>query len=109
MTDLAAPRGRLRVRGEGDTIVLAVEGPFDGESGGLLVAAVASTRDAGPGEAEPVRVEIDLVGVTSYTEAGAEALARCRRLAEALPCHLSYRADSPIGRSLLIETLRAPH
>lgn len=100
MTDLAA-RGRLRVSGEGDTLVLSLEGPLDSDSGALLLSAVTSTRGGGPSH-----IEIDLGGVTSYTREGTAALVGCREVVGLLASRLSYRAESPMARSLLLETLR---
>lgn len=104
VSDLAtsrAPRALLHVRGDGDTIILAVEGPLDGQSGELLLSAVSSAP-AG----DTSRLEIDLGEITSYDADGAGALGRCRAVAEGLPCRVSYRAGSRMGRQLLLETLR---
>lgn len=99
MTDLAAGRGLLHVRGEGDTIVLAVEGPLDAGAGEVLLAAICSTGGS-------TAVEIDLRGITAYTEGGAMAFGRCRALADALPRRVSYRPGSRLGQALMMETLR---
>lgn len=85
------------VTSEGDTVVLAVGRRLDDSAGAaLLEAANAALTRA------PVRVDIDLRGLESYTDDGARALVACRDLGARLPGGLHYRTDRGPGREALL-------
>ena len=81
----------------GSTATLAVAGQLDATTGVDLLDALRSALAA-----RPHRVDIDLGSVTSFTDAGAAALGRCRALAARLPDGLHYRTEGGAGQQALL-------
>ena len=76
---------------------LTIRGCLDGETGRAL-AEVA--RSAATGEV--VRLDLDLRGVSSFDQAGADALLACREVGAALAEGLHYRTGQGAGRAALL-------
>ena len=90
---------RLRVRVQGDAIVIAVSGTLDGKSVGVLGSAATCALNC-----QCKHVRVDLREVTGFTEGGVAALAvmqsllppdRARRV---LPRRLLAGPGRPAGR-----------
>jgi hypothetical protein len=87
----------IDVTTEGRTVVLAVERCLDEATGHALLDAAAAALDDGP-----VRIEVDLRALDSFTDAGARALVGCRDLGARLPGGLHYRTGRGAGRDALM-------
>jgi anti-anti-sigma regulatory factor len=97
MTPVAARRAPVTVRTEGAAVVLELSLALDRQVGRVLVDAVASAVAT-----EPDRIDIDLTGLTEWSEAGASALVECREMCRGLPEGLHYRTGRGPGRDALL-------
>jgi hypothetical protein len=91
---------RLEVTANGGTITLALHGALDTEAGALLVSSAASAADGGIR-----RLEVDVSGVTSFTDDGLAGLLSCRAVAVEVPEGLHYRAGATLGFDVLLAAL----
>lgn len=88
------------VCGERGRIGIAVAGTFDAEAGRVLLDLVHSAHTGGA-----AGVDVDLDGVSSIDDDGAEAIAACARWARTMnPGWLVFQATGPEGRRALLET-----
>jgi hypothetical protein len=102
MTHVAPPRrAPVTVGIEDSTVLLALTGHLDHDAGRALVDA-ANAALAG----DPERVDIDLRGLRSWTQAGADALVRCREICSDLAGGLHYRTGRGPGRDALLAAYR---
>ncbi|HEX4867792.1 MAG TPA: hypothetical protein VFV32_09210 [Acidimicrobiales bacterium] len=101
MSPVAARRAPLTVRTDGAAVVLELSDSLDHQTGRVLVDAVASAIAT-----SPERVDIDLTGLTGWTEPGAESLVQCRELCRELPEGLHYRTGRGAGRDALLAAYR---
>jgi hypothetical protein len=76
---------------------LTIRGCLDGETGRAL-AEVARAAVTG----EVVRLDLDLRSVSSFDQAGADALLACRELGADLAEGLHYRTGQGAGRAALL-------
>jgi hypothetical protein len=90
----------LEVTADGGTITLALHGELDGEAGALLLESAIGATGGGAR-----RLEVDVSGVTSYTDDGLEALLACRAVAGTVPDGLHYRAGATVGFDVLLAAL----
>jgi hypothetical protein len=97
MTEPAA----INVTSDGTAVVIAVEGGLDVSTGEALVDAASAAVATGPSH-----LDIDLRGLASFTDEGAEALVTCRALGSALPGGLHYRTSRGPGREALLFAYR---
>ncbi len=81
----------------GEVVVLAVQGRLDAAAGAALLAAVGEAVND-----DVSRIEIDLRPVTSFTPAGAKALADCRARAEESSDRLHYCTGPGPGHDALL-------
>ena len=87
----------VAVTAQGEVVVLAVQGRLDATAGAALLAAVGQAVVGGI-----PRVDIDLRPVTSFTPAGAGALAACRTAAVELTDGLHYCTGPGPGQDALL-------
>lgn len=80
-----------------DVVTISLHGPLDGRVGHLVLKALWSAIERGA-----ARVDLDLLAVRSWTEAGAEVLRRCRALAAVRPVGLRFRTVAGPGRDALL-------
>jgi hypothetical protein len=91
----------INVTSDGSVVVIAVEHSLDQSTGEALVEAVTAAVATGPS-----RLDIDLCGVESFTDDGAQALVACRALGSPLPGGLHYRTNRGAGREALLAAYR---
>ncbi|MBW8827467.1 MAG: STAS domain-containing protein [Acidobacteria bacterium] len=87
----------VAVTAQGGVVVLAVQGRLDATAGAALLAAIGQAVVGGI-----PRVDIDLRPVTSFTAAGADALATCRTAAADLIDGLHYCTGPGPGQDALL-------
>lgn len=87
----------IKVSSEGAAVVIAVGQCLDLATGEALVDAATAAVATGP-----TRLDIDLRGLESYTDEGAQALVACRTLGSKLPEGLHYRTGRGPGREALL-------
>jgi anti-anti-sigma regulatory factor len=87
----------VAVTARGEVVVLALQGRLDATAGAALLAAVGEAVDE-----DASRIEIDLRPVTSFTPAGAEALAQCREVSDELRDGLHYCTGPGPGHDALL-------
>ena len=80
-----------------DHVTIVLDGHLDGGAGHKLVDIVATAL-----RAEPVRIDIDLSVLSSFTSDGASALSRCRDLCVSLSEGLHYRTEGGAGQLALL-------
>ncbi|HYZ97989.1 MAG TPA: hypothetical protein VE575_04505 [Acidimicrobiales bacterium] len=97
----ATTRSPLTVTSDGSAVVIAVEQCLDEPTGLALIDASTAAVDTGP-----TRLDIDLRGIDSFTETGAQALVACRTLGSKLPEGLHYRTGRGPGREALLAAYR---
>ena len=97
MTPVAARRAPVTVSTQGGAVVLELSDLLDETVGDALVSAAIAAL-----ETQPSRVDIDLRGLASWTQAGARALVRCREVCADLPEGLHYRTGRGPGRAALL-------
>ena len=97
MTPVAAQRTPVTVRCDGAGLVLELSDLLDANIGEALVAAANAAL-----ETSPVRVDIDLRCLQSWTQDGAVSLVRCREICRDLPEGLHYRTGRGPGRAALL-------
>ena len=78
-------------------VTVGIQGELGQEAGEALVQATARAVADGA-----CRVEIDLCGITGFTEDGACALVACRSLCAGLAEGLHYRTGQGPGRDALL-------
>ena len=78
-------------------VTASVEGPLDRDAGEALIGAVTRAVEVGV-----TRVDVDLVGVTSFSREGACALARCREVCGAVGDGLHFRTESGAGQQAVL-------
>jgi hypothetical protein len=100
-TPAAMPRSAINVTSQDAAVVIAVEYCLDGPTGQALIDAATAAVDTGP-----ERLDIDLRGIDSFTEAGAQSLVACRTLGSKLPEGLHYRTGRGPGREALLAAYR---
>jgi len=101
MSSLASRSAPVTVRTEGGAVVLELVDALDAPTGQVLVDAVASAVAT-----SPERVEIDLTGLSTWTDAGATSLVSCREMCRDLPEGLHYRTGRGPGRDALLAAYR---
>jgi anti-anti-sigma regulatory factor len=97
MTFVAARGAAVTVRQDGEAVVLELTSTLDERLGAALVDAVESAVAAAP-----IKVEIDLRELRSWTAEGAQALVRCRELCRNIPDGLHYRTGRGPGQEALL-------
>jgi len=85
----STPLARVSRTQDGSGTVLTVGGALDVDAGAALVAEVAAAVETGT-----PRLEIDLQEISSFDDAGAAALVRCRDVATSVEGGLHYRTCS---------------
>ncbi len=92
-----APSPSVAVSFEEQVVVLTIQGGLDHDTGRMIIAAAAAVSDE-----EVHRLDIDLRGVTHFTEEGIMALAQCRVTSRPLKEGLHFRTSQGPGREALI-------
>lgn len=87
----------MTVTVEGSTVVLSLTDRLDEHAADALLSAASAALAT-----EPERVDIDLRGITAWTEVGAAALVRCREVCRDLGGGLHYRTGRGPGRDALL-------
>ncbi|MBA2496320.1 MAG: hypothetical protein H0V33_04360 [Acidimicrobiia bacterium] len=91
------PGGPVLVAVTDDVVTISLHGRLDGGVGHLILKALWSAIERGA-----ARVDLDLLAVRSWTEAGAAVLARCRTLAAGRPVGLRFRTTAGPGHDALL-------
>lgn len=89
--------GQVRVSRQGPLITISLHGRLDAHAGVELLASLQGEIDAAP-----PRVDVDLLGIESWTPEGARSLRRARSLAQNLPDGLHFRTSSGVGHEALL-------
>ena len=82
----------------GGVALLTIRGCLDGAAG----RALAEVARAAVGPGHVTRLDLDLRAVSSFDQAGADALLACRELGAALAEGLHYRTGQGPGRAALL-------
>lgn len=97
MAPETTPAGPVLVAVDDDIVTISLHGRLDGGVVHLILAALWSAIERGAD-----RIDLDLLAVRSWTEAGAEALRRCRSVAAERPVGLRFRTTGGPGRDALL-------
>jgi len=89
--------GPVRVARDPDLTTISLHGRLDANTGVELLAALQGELDS-----SPPRVDLDLLGVETWTPEGARSLRRARSLAQGLPAGLHYRTAAGAGHEALL-------
>jgi hypothetical protein len=92
-----ASGGIVRASTEHGNVTIALEGHLDADTGNVLLDTVRNELVQGP-----VRIDIDLSVLVSFSADGASALSRCRDLCAQLPDGLHYRTEGGAGQLALL-------
>lgn len=88
---------QVRARSDGTTVTISLTGDLDGVAGGALLDTVRHELDRGP-----TRIDIDLAGLSGFTDAGSAALAECKSVATGLADGLHYYTEGGAGQGALL-------
>ncbi len=87
----------MLVEVDDDVVTISLYGRLDGGAAHLIMKALWAAIERGA-----ARIDLDLLAVRSWTEGGAEVLARCRALTSERPVGLRFRTGAGPGRDALI-------
>jgi hypothetical protein len=82
---------------ERGVVTIAVGGALDETAGAALIESLREELDRGP-----IRVQVDLTGLESFTEEGATSLATCHSLGTGIPEGLHFRTEPGAGQEALL-------
>lgn len=89
--------GQVRARTDGATVTISLTGDLDGVAGGALLDTVRHELDRAP-----ARIDIDLGGLSGFTDEGSAALAECKAVAAGLADGLHYCTEGGAGQGALL-------